>query len=221
MTTISLIEEQNLFRNSLESLINSYENCSITGTYSSIELFTKTSKSNQPESDLIIISIFDINESGKNRINIIHELFPLSRIIVFSEELDRIAFNLLTKLDVFAFFSISASPIELKTLLCNYDKYATYHQIKIDSHTRAHLRSQTARSTYNKIEFTQRELEVLNLVCQQMTNSEISESLGLSVRTIESFRRRMIIKTNSKNMIGVIIKALQLSDFVHSTAERA
>jgi DNA-binding NarL/FixJ family response regulator len=123
-------------------------------------------------------------------------------------------------LDVFAFFSLSASPIELRTLLCNYDKYTTYNQIKIDTFSITQLRYQKSKSEEDRIVFTSRELEVLNLVCQQLTNNEISESLGLSVRTIESFRRRMIIKTDSKNMIGVILKALRLSDFDHLTAER-
>lgn len=220
MTRISLIEEQHLFRSSLENLINSYTNCSIIGAYSSLELLSKAKQTDQLISDIIIISIYDFQENAENKINFIQESFPISRIIVFSEELNRNGFNLLSKLDVFAFFSINASPIELKTLLNSYDKYATIHQIKIDTYTKAYLRTMTSGVTNEKIEFTRRELEVLNLVCQEQTNHEISESLGLSVRTIETFRRQMIIKTGCRNMIGVILKALHLSDFTHSFAER-
>ena len=58
--------------------------------------------------------------------------------------------------------------------------------------------------------FSKRELQVLDLICNEKTNKEISEILGLSVRTIETHRKRMMDKTESKNIIGVILYALKV-----------
>lgn len=211
MTKILLIEEQELFRHSLKSLIQSYDCCTILGAYPSIGVLPEVIQSNTPE--LILLSIHCISDNAEIEINQLKDKYPLSRIVVISEEINQSDFALLTRLEVYAFFSFHSSPIELKDLLCNYDKFAVTHQMKIDTYTRENLRTQSTDFVDEKIEFSRRELEVLNLVCQEQSNFEISEILGLSVRTIETFRRRMIIKTGCRNMIGVIIKAIQYSEF--------
>ncbi len=211
MTRTLLIEEQELFRHSLKSLIHSYDCCTILGAYPSIGVLPEVAKDNTPE--LILLSIHCISDNAEVEINQLIDKYPISKIVVISDEINQVDFDLLSKLDVYAFFSFHSSPIELKDLLCNYDKYAVTHQMKIDAYTREKLRAQSSDSINEKIEFSKRELEVLNLVCQEQSNFEISETLGLSVRTIETFRRRMIIKTGCKNMIGVIIKAIQYSEF--------
>lgn len=211
MTKILLIEEQELFRHSLKSLIQSYDCCTILGAYPSIGVLPEVIQSNTPE--LILLSIHCISDHAEIEIDQLMNKYPLSRIVVISEEINQSDFALLTRLEVYAFFSFHSSPIELKDLLCNYDKFAVTHQMKIDTYTRENLRTQSTDFVDEKIEFSRRELEVLNLVCQEQSNFEISEILGLSVRTIETFRRRMIIKTGCRNMIGVIIKAIQYSEF--------
>lgn len=54
------------------------------------------------------------------------------------------------------------------------------------------------------IELSPRELEVLNLTAQGLTNQEISEQLFLSKRTIEGHRQSLIEKTGSKNTAALI-----------------
>jgi DNA-binding NarL/FixJ family response regulator len=58
-------------------------------------------------------------------------------------------------------------------------------------------------------EFSERELQVLALLCQGMTNSEIGQKLFLSTRTIEGHRAHLLRKTGTKNTVGLIMFALQ------------
>ncbi len=60
-----------------------------------------------------------------------------------------------------------------------------------------------------KIDFTDRELEVLTLLCSGFTVSEIAEKLFLSVKTIEAHRSKLILKTETKNTIGLILFAIK------------
>lgn len=60
-----------------------------------------------------------------------------------------------------------------------------------------------------KIEFTERELEVLKLLCSGLTVSEIAEKIFLSVKTIEAHRSKLILKTETKNTIGLILFAIK------------
>lgn len=57
--------------------------------------------------------------------------------------------------------------------------------------------------------FTKRELQVLELICQQKTTQEISKELFLSPRTIEGHRNSMMLKTGTKNVAGLIVFSFQ------------
>lgn len=57
-------------------------------------------------------------------------------------------------------------------------------------------------------DISKRELEVLKLVAEGLTNSEIAEKLFNSKRTIESHRRNLIEKTGTKNSAELIKYAI-------------
>lgn len=54
-----------------------------------------------------------------------------------------------------------------------------------------------------------RELEILPLICQGMKNKEIAEQLFISERTVENHRKNLFIKTKSKNAYGLVIYAIK------------
>ena len=58
-------------------------------------------------------------------------------------------------------------------------------------------------------ELTRRELEILQLICQQLTNGEIAEKLFISERTVEGHRNNLFLKTKAKNVAGLVIYAVQ------------
>ncbi|MNK17101.1 Transcriptional regulatory protein DegU [compost metagenome] len=56
----------------------------------------------------------------------------------------------------------------------------------------------------NEIDFSLRELEILQLIAEGLTNLEMSEKLFLSKRTIEGHRQSLLDKTGSKNSAALI-----------------
>ena len=52
-------------------------------------------------------------------------------------------------------------------------------------------------------------MEVLLLICQEKSNSEIAEILFKSIRTIEGYKARIAIKTNARNPVGMVIYAIK------------
>lgn len=55
---------------------------------------------------------------------------------------------------------------------------------------------------------TKREKEVLILICKQNSTREIAEKLNINIRTVEGHRNNLMIKTDTKNVAGLIIFAL-------------
>ncbi|MGZ8543871.1 MAG: response regulator transcription factor [Flavisolibacter sp.] len=60
-----------------------------------------------------------------------------------------------------------------------------------------------------KPEFTEKEVEVIRCICQQMTNKEIASQLHLSIRTIEGYRDRIQEKIGAKNAAGIVVYAIK------------
>lgn len=55
-----------------------------------------------------------------------------------------------------------------------------------------------------RIDFSLREIEILHLIADGLTNSEMSDKLFISKRTIEGHRQSLIEKTSSRNTAALI-----------------
>ena len=56
---------------------------------------------------------------------------------------------------------------------------------------------------------TKRELEVLQLVAEGLSNTEIADKLFISKRTVDTHKNNLISKTGSKNIVSLLIYAIQ------------
>ena len=58
-------------------------------------------------------------------------------------------------------------------------------------------------------ELSEREIEVLKLICNGYVNKEIAEKLFISPRTVENYRTKLIDKTGAKNTSNLIMIAIK------------
>ena len=54
-----------------------------------------------------------------------------------------------------------------------------------------------------------REKEVLELIMKEASNTEIANELFISVRTVDAHKRNLLEKTGSKNLVGLVIYAVE------------
>lgn len=59
------------------------------------------------------------------------------------------------------------------------------------------------------IDFTERELEVLKLICEEKTATEIGKEIFLSPRSVEGIRQRLIEKVGVRNTAGLVMFAIK------------
>jgi len=60
-----------------------------------------------------------------------------------------------------------------------------------------------------KPEFSENELTIIKLICQQYTNKEIADIMNLSKRTIEGHREKILEKLEAKNTAGIVVYAMK------------
>jgi two-component system response regulator NreC len=81
--------------------------------------------------------------------------------------------------------------------------------------TSAKLAAMIVKSRFNpdkdkeQISFTDREREIIRLICLQYTAQQIGEKIFLSKRTVEGHRTRILEKMNVRNTAGVVVFALK------------
>ncbi len=60
-----------------------------------------------------------------------------------------------------------------------------------------------------KITFKEKERLIIELICKEYSNKDISETLHLSIRTIEGYRLRIMEKMLAKNIAGIVVFAIR------------
>lgn len=59
------------------------------------------------------------------------------------------------------------------------------------------------------IELSDKEREVLKLICEEHTNAEIAEKIFLSARTVEGIRSSLLEKIGVRNTVGLVLYAVK------------
>lgn len=62
---------------------------------------------------------------------------------------------------------------------------------------------------FNQLTVTERESEVLQLICEEYTTAEIAEKLFISPRTVDGHRLNLLEKFDCRNTAGLVVFALQ------------
>ncbi|MEP7376064.1 MAG: response regulator transcription factor [Chitinophagaceae bacterium] len=81
--------------------------------------------------------------------------------------------------------------------------------------TTSKLAQMIARSKYNpygsvaKLAFSDKEIAIMQLICEELTNSQIAEKLFISKRTVEGHRMKIQDKLQVKGSVGVVIYCIK------------
>jgi DNA-binding NarL/FixJ family response regulator len=105
----------------------------------------------------------------------------------------------------------TAEPEEIKTAI--YSAYENGYYFN-DFVNKALLKKITHKAqikpVFNKnVELTSREIEVLKLICQELTANEIANQIFLSPRTVEGIRTKLLEKIGVKNTAGLVMYAVK------------
>lgn len=72
---------------------------------------------------------------------------------------------------------------------------------------------QEKQSPNIKEPLTKREMEILKLICDGYSSKDIGEKLFISINTVETHRKRILMKLNVKNSVGVVKYAMENNIF--------
>jgi DNA-binding NarL/FixJ family response regulator len=219
MIRIALTDDQLLFREGLASLISGINGFDLVmEADNGIDCLEKLSSMPDPP-DIILMDMEMPGMDGIELNKALHTKYPSIKVIVLS---------------VHANERLIAHMIEAGAsgyLVKNCDKEELLNAIQSVTLTGYHINTtvlkaiqlaagKKSRSLKNvshiDIDITEREKEILNLICKELSNAEIAEKLFISTRTVEGHRNNLLMKTGCKNTAGLVIFAIknQLVDLI-------
>lgn len=207
---IAIADDQKLFRKGITALIKSFEHMEVVfEAENGLELLSLCENfENTPDIILLDLSMPEMN--GLDALKVLKEKYPLISIIILtSHELE--SFILATiQAGANGYLAKNAEPEEVEKAIREVYKNDFYFTLPMLEIMRKGLVKKTNLIKLDEQDhLTNREKEVLSLICEQLNSSEIAEKLFLSARTVEGHRNNLLLKTKSRNTAGLVLYALK------------
>ena len=196
-----LVDDHKLFRNGLKFILNDINNIEIVGEASNGKEFLELIGFITPDLVLMDISMPEMNgvDASKKAL----EKIPNLNILILTMFSDEQYYNTFIEIGVKGFILKECDNNELKTAVITILNGGTYFSQELL------LKLIRNRNIDQSIQLTKREHEVLTLICKGHSNTQISDELHISQRTVERHRANLLLKTESNNSISLVIFAIK------------
>jgi two-component system response regulator DegU len=201
---IFIADDHTLFRKAMVNLIKGFENVEeVKDAENGKELLTLM-KYQQPDVAIVDLQmpIMDGTETCENIIS----KYPDVKVIVLTMHDSEKYILHMMELGVHAFLLKNTEPEELEEAIDAVIEKDFYHNDLVATVLRKNVKEkkQGHRPSFNAVELSDREREILLLVCQELTNKEIGLKLSLSEHTIRNHRSNIMEKIGVNNMVGLV-----------------
>lgn len=136
-------------------------------------------------------------------------LFPQTAVIAMSLDQENILslYEAGAKACLLKYASQSEILQAIQTV-CRGDTYYSQYTISMIAHLYS-LGKPRPRKKSPSVFFSQKEKQIIALICRQYTTKDIAQHLHLGTRTIEDYRHKIQEKMNVKNMVGIALYAVK------------
>lgn len=208
MNQIALIDDHKIFSDSLRGLINDFDGFTVCWTAQNGARAIQLLEQDTNTPDIILL---DIAMPGINGIEVakwISENRKNIKILVLTMEEDENSVIQMLKYGIKGYLLKNIGAEELRMALEQVVKFGYYYTPIITSNI--HKQIEKRNTEANGPELSDREKELLNHLCSDLSYSDISKKMFLSESTVDTYRARLFEKFEVKNRIGLILKALNL-----------
>lgn len=198
-----LIADPNyLVREGIKLVFNSDEGFEVIGETTDYDHLPELIRSHQPR-----IVVIGLNVKGFSVIEKIEEVlrdFPEQKVLVIDTNEDKYEIIQILQLGVHAYILKDCDRdeiLEAGRSILNNKRFFCSNVIKVNHDAKTGIQSK----------LSEREIEILKLIAEGLTNNEIAYKIFLSPHTVATHRKNLMRKLDAKNNVDLVIGAIKES----------
>lgn len=208
---LALVDDDYLIVTLLKSFFNQDQSTQVVyDTTDGYQLFNYLEEKNTEPIDILLLDLKMKTIDGLEVLKHVKTNYPELKVVVVSSHYQDNSIGFMTKEGVAGFLPKGMSPFELLDIVKQVHKngfYLNKDQMEI---LREQISSKVSKPMIDEDELlTEREKEIIKLLCQQKTAKEIGEHLFITQRTVEGHKNNLFTKIGVRNVAGLIVYALQ------------
>ena len=209
---IIIADDEELFRKGIRFLLERETNFNITYEAENGKKLIDFISYSEEKTDIILMDLKMPELNGVEATKIIHQTHPEIKIIALTSFDGKSFITNMIDVGASSYLLKNTSPKMVIHTVNEVFKKGFYYDDKVLKIIQENIISSSGKrikSDLDKKLLSKREIDVLELICEQYTTAEIGEKLFISPRTVEGHRNNLLLKTHSKNVAGLVIYGIQ------------
>ena len=207
--TIAIADDYKIFRDGLKVGLSSDDNLDVIAEADNGEDLLKLLETIHP--DIILMDLNMPILDGMETTKRVKKQYPTIKVLVVTMYDDDKFIIHLMEIGANGYLLKNAEPEEIRKSIYAVHENGYYFNDLVNKALlkKLVLKNNLRPSFNNNIEFTEREQEVLKLICEEKTATEIGKEIFLSPRSVEGIRQRLIEKVGVRNTAGLVMFAIK------------
>ena len=203
---VILVDDHRLFRKGLRMLIDALEGFEVVGEASNGTEFLEMLAQGEP--DVVMLDIAMPEMDGIEAARLALASHPELKIITISMFGEQGYYFKMVDAGVKGFLLKNSDFTEVKLALETVVDGGSYFSRELLMNLVTSLKNSPVKSSQDS-PLSEREKEILLLICKGMSTQKIASSLALSKRTVDSHRANILAKTNCRNTASLVAYAIK------------
>jgi len=206
---IAIADDYKIFRDGLKVGLSADENLDVIMEADNGEDLLKELEKKSP--DVILMDLKMPIMDGMEATKVIRKKFPSVKVLVVTMyEDDKFIIHLMEN-GANGYLLKNAEPEEIrKSIYAVYENGYYFNDLVNKALLKKLVLKNNLKPSFNQnIDLTEREQEVLKLICEEKTAAEIGKEIFLSPRSVEGIRQRLIDKVGVRNTAGLVMFAVK------------
>lgn len=204
---VMIVDDHTLFRNGLKLLINETPNLKIGSEASNGKEFLEKIALERP--DIVLLDISMPEMDGIEAAEAALTQYPDLPIITLSMYGEEDYYFKMVSLGVKGFLLKNSDIAEVISAIETVCDGGSYFSQELLFNLVSSLKSSSESIAPSAQDISDREKEILLLICKGLSNQEIGDQLFISKRTVDKHRANILSKTSCKNTANLVVYAIK------------
>lgn len=210
---VAIADDHQIFRKGVILSLRQYNNIKFIFEAENGEDLIQKVTDNEEQPDVILMDLKMPVKDGIETTKYLNKHFPAIRIIILTMYEDERFVGHLMDSGANGYLLKSTEPSEIKKAISDVMRTGFYLNNFVN---KVLIKKNYAKQKFNpnlnsEVVISEREKEVLTLVCMEYTAQEIAQKMEISARTVEAIKDRLMERFGVKNSVGLVFYAMKNS----------